>query len=198
MGHHDPYAEIWGLLRDHAFTWYDVVVGLRAEVLLDWNESRIHFSSLKESFHKESRSGMAGVAFAIATTFFMERQCHATFLIAATAMPLILSWPWNICSLAVAMSRSRLSIPLVASIATVMIDAVWLEHEANDLWHTLPRPRFSKHIYDVLCLCNGRLATPLFSTFCRLCSSLHSKQKGSSSPVEVAESPGLMKLFSNI
>ena len=50
-------------------------------------------------------------------------------------------------SLAVAMSRSRLSIPLlvVASIATVMTDAGWLEHEANDSQLTLPRPLFSKY-----------------------------------------------------
>ena len=32
---------------------------------------------------------MAGVAFAI--PFLMDRQCHTTFLIAAAAMPLILS-----------------------------------------------------------------------------------------------------------
>ena len=52
---------------------------------------------------------------------------------------------WISCSLAVAMSRSRLSIPLAASIATVMTDTVWLEHEANDSRLTLPRPLFSKY-----------------------------------------------------
>ena len=43
------------------------------------------------------------------------------------------------------MSRSRLATPLVASITTVMTDAVWLEHEANDSRLTLPHPLFSKY-----------------------------------------------------
>ena len=63
----------------------------------------------------------------------MDRQRHTTFRIAAAAMPL------NSCSLAVAMSRSRLSIPLVA---TVMTGTVWLEHEANDSRLSLPHPLF--------------------------------------------------------
>ena len=47
------------------------------------------------------------------------------------------------------MSRSHLSIPLVASIATVITDAVWLEHEANDSLLTLPRPFFSNLIKSI-------------------------------------------------
>ena len=81
---------------------------------------------------------MAGVAFAIATTFFMDRQCHTTLYSHEYFPDLEIYYS---CSLAVAMSRSRLSIP---SIAMVMTDTVWLEHEANDSRLPLPRPLFSK------------------------------------------------------